>query len=606
MTSLPSESGTSTAALSEGELALLNQYLDRVYVPHLPSLLRPSGRVPEDQVKNRSRALSALIVAMRCGIRPKDAADSVVDDYDDYGLDAIYFDGGRDTLVLVQSKLKAGAQFQQSEALSFRQGVEKLLDQNLSGFNRHVEARSNEIEQSVEDCGRVELVVAFTGSGISSQARSALADLIADNRDQRIVPLVVVTPIEILQFVRDGHAADVVDLDLILLAHTKLLGTRNSYSGLASLGDLVRAHSNYYPHLYHRNVRLFQGASTLVNSAIRESLTTSPADFQYLNNGITLTCSELLPRGAVAGRRDGAQKFHLRSVSVINGAQTIGSAAMAKSVPEEALVQVTIIQVSDSDTGFGDRITRARNHQTPVRRSSFAALDPEQERLRRDVAALGLHYLPRGESPQSSRPSDRIPLALAARSLALLNDDPRIPVWLKTEPARFEDIDSETYRLIFSPQTSAYQLVNAVSFAKIAYKTIDTAGLQATGQERLIYRHGREAFVWALARRAFGLCSQARILEDASLRNVLSLPSDVLRELLRATTGKALAGRGPLALFKSQTGTIPLLADMLQEFLGLGDDLAVVKLRQQQRPNQPYPKELFAYFSRNAPALGGG
>ena len=37
-------------------------------------------------------------------------------------------------------------------------------------------------------------------------------------------------------------------------------------------------------------------------------------------------------------------------------------------------------------------MTRARNHQNPVLSQNFAALDDEQERLRRELALLGVHY----------------------------------------------------------------------------------------------------------------------------------------------------------------------------------------------------------------------
>jgi hypothetical protein len=70
------------------------------------------------------------------GISEKVASESVIDDFDDVGIDAIYFHGPSQTLYLVQSKFKKGEEFKQDEALAFCQGVRKLLIQDFVGFNR--------------------------------------------------------------------------------------------------------------------------------------------------------------------------------------------------------------------------------------------------------------------------------------------------------------------------------------------------------------------------------------------------------------------------------------------------------------------------------------
>ncbi len=57
-----------------------------------------------------------------------------------------------------------------------------------------------------------------------------------------------------------------------------------------------------------------------------------------------------------------------------------------------AFVHTTVIQ-ADKDAEFSKRVTKARNLQNPVSAQNFAALDDQQERLRRELAVLGYHYV---------------------------------------------------------------------------------------------------------------------------------------------------------------------------------------------------------------------
>src|SRR4051812_13053514 len=123
--------------LSAAQRGLLETVLRSDYVQHLPPLLKPKNPT-EDGLKNLSRALAAFALSALCDVVPKEAADAVVDDYDDFGLDAIYYHGPSETLYLVQAKLKAGATFSQEEANAFVQGIRKLIAQEFSGFNNHI------------------------------------------------------------------------------------------------------------------------------------------------------------------------------------------------------------------------------------------------------------------------------------------------------------------------------------------------------------------------------------------------------------------------------------------------------------------------------------
>lgn len=104
----------------------------------MPPLLDASKPADMQARKNLSRSFSAFAVRKLCGVSAEDAAKSVVDDFDDFGLDDIYHHAPTETLYLVQSKLKASEQFSQDEALAFCQGIRKLIKQDFSSFNQNV------------------------------------------------------------------------------------------------------------------------------------------------------------------------------------------------------------------------------------------------------------------------------------------------------------------------------------------------------------------------------------------------------------------------------------------------------------------------------------
>ena len=173
-------------ALSSEHLTLLNSNLESDYVAHLPTLL-PNTKPPAEQsIKNRSRAFSAFTLRHQLGISEKEAADAVIDDFEDVGIDAIYLHGPSQTLYFVQTKLKQGAEFRQEEALAFCQGVRKCLVQDFTGFNTHFTRRQSEIESALDECVTMQLIVAHTRAR-NHQNKVESADFLAlDDEQERL------------------------------------------------------------------------------------------------------------------------------------------------------------------------------------------------------------------------------------------------------------------------------------------------------------------------------------------------------------------------------------------------------------------------------------
>jgi len=376
-------------ALPKEFMGALKGILEQRYVSDLPDLLVDKG--PE-QNKNKqlSRAFSAFVLQHILDVPAHEAAKSVVDDFDDNGIDAIYYHEKTETLYLVQSKLKASESFKQEDVQAFVEGIRLLIKQKFDNFNANVQSRRLQIQAALDSCNNIKLVVAFTGDGISNHALDALERLTSDDdlQEERFDSQIITYNSEkIIESLRSERACKQVNDQIKLKGYQKINEQRDVYYGVAKLSDLAALHEKYEKDLYEKNIRYYLGSSqSNVNQSIRSTLGDNPQDFLFLNNGVTALSEIVDPKSTVAGYRN----INVRGFSIINGAQTVATAAEyiknnPKSDLSSAKVMLTIIKANAADD-FSKKITKARNHQNPVLSAHFAALDDNQERLRQDIA----------------------------------------------------------------------------------------------------------------------------------------------------------------------------------------------------------------------------
>jgi len=596
-------------ALDAARLEILKKVLSDDYVSHLPPLLDTTKPIDQQEAKNLSRAFSAFALSKLCEIPPDISAKAVVDDFDDYGIDAIYYDQDSDTLFFVQSKLKDGSSFTQDEALAFCQGVKKLLDQELDAFNKNVQDRRVEIEAALEDCSKIQLVVAHVGEGVTGHADHAIKELIEREREEEErlqTDYVNFDAPRIIDGLQRGRALPKIHTDLWLWNSSKVAGGRQTYIGLASLGDLAKLHIQHGVALYEKNIRAFLGKRTEVNKSILASLQTKPKDFFCLNNGVTLLCDKVDQKGKNASKPR-KRKFKLRGVSVINGAQTISTAASfikengCKAI-NDAKISITLIQ-EESQSNFGKLVTRARNHQNPVHFTNFVALDDEQERLRREMSYLGVRYVYKAEAA-SGLAEDIIHVDEAAQALALFQSDPRYPVWLKKDSSRFLDTSSAAYKSIFTQSLTPQQVVNAVRIYRYVKSRMATESTRAVGLERLAYKHGGFALGWILAKQLRDEFNRAALFDEGKIKAVVGPIFDTLRQKIYDQANANNIYCGPLALFRNQGRAVPIIEVIMIDHFGLNGDAAIPHKRAQNTLGEAYPKSLFDYLISKAPQIG--
>ena len=598
------------AAIAPQFLAILKKILADRFLPFLPPLLNATKPAAEQQAKQLSRAFSAFALHKLLDITPQAAAASVVDDFQDKGIDAIHYDAPSETLYLLQTKLKESEQFKQDDALPFCEGIRLLLKQDFSAFNANVQNRKADIESALDSCSHIKLIVPYTGDGVSQTASDAFQALLDDEDldEERLVKQVeYYAAAEIARDLLAEQAYQPVHTDIALQKYEKVEHPRSTYYGVARLGDLVTLHQTHGKALYERNIRYFLGSSKSdVNKAIKTTLHDAPGDFFYLNNGVTAVCDLIEPKAT----KNGAKKFKVRGLSIINGAQTVASAAEfvrqhpGKSI-DDAKVMLTLIK-APADGSFGKRVTKARNHQNPVQTANFASLDENQERLRQEIAHLGFDYHYRPEALATGPTA--ITLDEGLRALASQQHDPRYAVWLKSEPARLANPDSAEYQALFTTTLPGAALVNAV----LCHRAIRTlvvdyeARARARSQERLLYRHGVHVITAVMMKRLRNRIGAAAVVETAAIAALLSQPDtlDLLRQQTFTLGQQRLTFEGPLAYFRNQSNVAAFLADLMETHFALAADPAIAPLRNIQTAADAYPrKRLLDYLSSRAPQL---
>lgn len=598
------------AALDPQYLAILKSVLATRFVSFLPALVS-GAKPPATDPKQLSRAFSAFALHKLLDLTPKTAAEAVVDDIDDKGIDAIYYEIGSETLYMVQSKLKADAQFQQSDALAFCEGVRLILTRDFDDFNVNVKKRRVEIETALDECSRIKLIVPYTGDGVSKSASDAF-QLLFDGEgadEERLEPSVrYFAADDVRTYLLAEQAYKSVNANIDLHKHQKVEEPRVTHYGVARLADLAALHKLEGKALYQRNIRYYLGSTKSdVNRSIKATLSDRPEDFFYLNNGVTAVCDIVEPKGLNNGHR----RLKVRGLSIINGAQTVAAAAeFVLQYPDKSIdsakVMFTLIKAT-SEGDFGRKVTKSRNHQNPVQIANFASLDESQERLRREAAHLGYEYHYRPEEQPSAAAilaSKAISLDEALRALALSQNDPRFPVWVKSEMPRLADSDSNEYKALFSASLSGTTLVNSVLCYRAVKGVLSENEQKAKGQERLIYRNGANVIASIMMKTLRTQTQSAALLQSATLKALISQPLDQLRQEAYEMTRQRLLAVGPLAFFRNVGNVVSILSDLMEKNFGLSADPALPPLRNVVGPAGEYPRKLLiSYLVSKAPQL---
>jgi hypothetical protein len=484
---------------------------------------------PARDQKILSRCLAAFAVYKLSGCSEKEASDSVWDGGDDNGIDAAIYDASGRRVIFVQAKwINSGSgEPEAKEINTFVKGVRDAIEQDATGFAPRLHGRFKDLALRLSTPGTsVELVVISTGaSQLARHGTAALDDFIAelngDDPDSMAGKSILG-----LSEVYTGLANDItqsnVVLDAQILDWSYVAAPIPAYFGLIDGLTLKNWWVAYGRGLVSSNIRHSLG-STEVNVEIRNSALNNPQTFWYFNNGITLTATEAAKAPAGAASRS-AGVFSFKGASIVNGAQTVSSIAKVLDDARlgEVRVPVRVILLKDAPEGFGGAVTRTNNLQNRVEPRDFAAQDPEQKRIRQEMAIEGVDY-------QFVRSDDVTPSPTACElvevttALACATGDPSLAVQVKTGISRFyADLRKAPYKTIFNPQTSGARAFNATLFLREVERWLDSKKsrtVKKSGARWGVLVHGNRVLAAAVFS-IFGVQKLAIPISD--FRNLIS------------------------------------------------------------------------------------
>ncbi|MFF4526555.1 AIPR family protein [Streptomyces bluensis] len=420
----------------------------------------PSASEKKKEEKFLSRGVAALAIKRETGCADRDAALSIIDGRDDWGIDAIAVElaapgqGGRPHITLVQAKWSdnASAGFGQSEVDRLFRGLDYLLNLEFNRFNKRIEQHVESLDKALDSGSpKITLLLALVTDGELHPDIRTLLDSEVKKRNwaEEMVEWRVLDLRGLYQETLGEHADRKIELEAWVEGVGREGHPFTAYYGTLSAADVAEWYETHDRHLFARNIR--DSLDTDVNDKIRATLLQEPENFWYFSNGITLLCDRIRKKGKGAFSPSAGAGFVLEGASVVNGAQTVSAMYRAMqrnpASARRGRVLVRIISLENCPEGFGDQVTLNTNTQNPIEERDWKSRDPIQTCLRDDFAlSLGRTYvIKRGESEPA--PDSGCTMTEAAIALAATHRSPDLAAKAKRDTSLLWD--RSNYQEIF-------------------------------------------------------------------------------------------------------------------------------------------------------------
>lgn len=398
----------------------------------------PAGQRDTNGQMFRTRAAAALVVRSLTGCDSIAASRTIVDGFNDEGIDAVATDSAT-RLWLVQSKWSdhGDKSITVGEVNSLLDGFRLIGKRDFSNFNPRLQALEPQIVNVLENPQRkITLVVSVMGSQpISREVVRRLDDVVAEfnrfNRERPVLDYRVYLLKDIRQILRDDLKEAPIKLTVGMSTWHKLSGHLEAYQGEVAVGSVAKWYDDHGDRLFERNLRKPLG-QTEVNLGMVNTLLREPENFCALNNGITMLCDSVVPDLWNPSDAESPVNLRVTGASVVNGAQTVSAIREAVRQDVKATrvgyVSVKVISLRDAPSELGVQITQATNKQNKVELRDFVALDPVQADIEEDFRlSLPQRYVVmRGD--EIPDPDDGCTVEEAAEALACAHSDPELVI----------------------------------------------------------------------------------------------------------------------------------------------------------------------------------
>lgn len=459
----------------------------------------------ERDVKILSRSLAAYSIYNHAACSPEEAAQSIVDGGDDNGIDAIYYNANLKELIIVQSKwIKSGSGEPESgEIGKFCTGIEDLLNSNFDRFNKKINKRQAEITDAISAFDtKYVIILAYTGDkGLAEHGKRKIDDLIAKLNDagepslNELVRFKKLDQGKIYTSLSKALLSEPIDLEIGVHQWGKYADPFTAYYGFISGEEIARLWGEFGRKLFHKNIRNVLG-KTDVNEELISTIHNNPEKFWYFNNGITII-SDNIEKSLIGGTTRDLGWLQLKNASIVNGAQTISTigenAEKYASQIKKIFILIRCISLQNASNEFGNEVTKANNRQNRIENRDFATQDPEQNRLKEELAHDNIIYnIARSDTFIKSKNSFDVEEATIA--LACASGQVSLSVQAKRELGKFyEDLSKGIYKQIFNGGTSGRYVYNSIAINREIEKLIHeriSSLTKKSGKEYGVLVHG--------------------------------------------------------------------------------------------------------------------
>lgn len=469
------------------------------------------GKKTADEIKKAflSRALAATAIMYETGIDIDMAAKSITDGFQDIGIDAVYCNEKQKQLILVQSKWRADGNggCSQNEVLTFVEGIKRIMSLAFEGVNDKIKQKIPEISLAIKDMDYT-LMTIFCHTGSQSMdafvSRPIRKLKEKTNEDaSEIIDFYELKMSEIFTYLASGQGNDIIEIDDVILNNWGFVDAPlKAYYGTISAAAIGDWYIRFGNKLFDKNIRYYKG-NTDVNDGITRVLKEEAENFFYYNNGIKLLCKKITRKTAYSDSNK-TGLFHLEGVSLVNGAQTTGSIGKFfndnREQTDKANVLIQIIEIGDDVDNISTQITKLSNTQNKIENKDFAALDPEQDRLKNELLFSGILYLYKTGATIED-PTKQISLDEAIIAQACIQDDVSYSVTAKRNVgALTEDITKAPYKILFNTSTNAFRMNNSIQVMRIVERFLQNQEANYEGRNKLALVHGNRTILYLILR----------------------------------------------------------------------------------------------------------
>lgn len=575
-----------TAQIRPLELDLLCQKLDTDYA----ALITGTGTGPESRRSNfLSKAIAAFVLHEAAGATLEEAVAASIDGGLDHGIDSVFITADH-TIWLVQSKYIDSGKGEPvlGDVSKFRDGVADLLHGKMERFNDAFQNRqailTNELNNEV--C-KIEVVLAHTGGAIHDDRRHIFHDLerAFNGTNPGFVRCRAFGLATLHDLHLDGASADPINADVELKDFGYANTPYRAFYGRMNVKRLVELWNDRQEQLVDRNIRRYKGATT-VNAGLSETLKTEAEHFFYFNNGVTFLCQAIVEQHPRDANRQ-AGKFHVRGMSIINGAQTVGAIAQETAAHYEehpAEVLATFVCLEHAPDDFGDRVTQSRNRQNAVDVEDFAALDERQAMWQQTLKMAGIEYIVKQGEDDPSRSETCFSAREIAPYLACAvttNDWPDYVVAAKTDKKKLfgregfvsaKDPLRLAYSTLFADSLTARRMWRIVQVGRVVLNAVkgryaepDPANLPpGTLPAREILTNAGWLILHVVSIRKKAVLDGAELVLTDAEKETLSREVDLLADKLVAVVqAKKDWGKQARALFENKTDCRTVKASLM-------------------------------------------